>query len=82
MGDELEDFTQFLKQRELPGPEFEVTHIAAGNGIAYWVGVHIVEHPLAGDPDVPTRLQVGEIFHRDSDSWRLIHRLSPPKTAT
>jgi len=58
---------------------FDILHMAAGDGIAYWTG-HMRGHArLRGRPDpIPMSLRVTEVFRREGDAWRLVHRHADP----
>lgn len=55
--------------------EFEILHMSASENIAYWVGLQRAKVHLQGKKGlVPFNLRVTEIFRRDKDEWKLIHR--------
>ena len=54
---------------------FEILQMAAGDGVAYWVGFQHATARLKGRPEaVPMSLRVTEVFQREGGQWRLVHR--------
>jgi ketosteroid isomerase-like protein len=50
-------------------------HMAAGNDVAYWVGVQRSVVEMRNQKGaIPFDLRVTEIFRREGDEWKLVHR--------
>jgi len=54
---------------------FEILQMAASDSIAYWVGFQRVTARRDGSTEaMPLDLRVTEVFRREGDEWKLVHR--------
>jgi ketosteroid isomerase-like protein len=64
-----------------PGGEshFEILQIGASGGLAYWVGFQRATAYMQGHREaMPFNLRVTEVFRREGDDWKLVHRHADP----
>ncbi|MEO8398109.1 MAG: nuclear transport factor 2 family protein [Chloroflexota bacterium] len=58
---------------------FEILDIGASNGIGYWVGFQKATAFMKGRSEpMLFNLRVTEVFRRETDGWKLIHRHADP----
>lgn len=61
----------------LPGAknEFEVMHKDADEHLAYWTGIQRSTVKMKGqDDEIIFNLRVTELFRKENDKWKLMHR--------
>jgi len=73
----------FIRDAAMFGAEsethFDVLHMSASDGIAYWTGFQRATVQMQGNKNsFPMNLRVTEIFRRENSDWKLIHRHADP----
>lgn len=74
---EVNGFNKKGADNFLPGAknEFEVMHQDADEHLAYWTGIqHSVVSMKGQEKVVVFNLRVTEIFRKENDEWKLMHR--------
>jgi SnoaL-like protein len=62
-------------QFESGDTSFEMLQMAASDGIGYCVALQRATARMVGKPEaVPFNLRVTEVFRREGDEWKLVHR--------
>jgi ketosteroid isomerase-like protein len=83
MGGYVEGAEEVWSTHELSATQFrpggesklEILQMGASDGIAYWVGLqHAVVHMGKSANATPMSLRVTEVFRKEDDAWKLIHR--------
>lgn len=58
---------------------FDIMQMASSDGVAYWTGYMRGQARLHGKPDpIPMSLRVTEVFRREGDDWKMVHRHADP----
>ena len=70
-------FNEKVAANFLPGAknEFEVMHQDADEHLAYWTGIQRSTVKMKGQEDnVVFNLRITEIFRKENNEWKLMHR--------
>jgi len=58
---------------------FEILQMAASENVGYWVGLQRATARMHGSTEaIPMSLRVTEVFRREGDEWKLVHRHADP----
>ena len=57
----------------------DILQMASSDGIAYWTGYMRGHARMRGRPEpIPMSLRVTEVFRREGDAWKMVHRHADP----
>ncbi|HEY8456502.1 MAG TPA: nuclear transport factor 2 family protein [Actinopolymorphaceae bacterium] len=81
------DWNAYRESAAAFGPDgetqLEAMHMAAADGLAYWVGLQRARVRIGDAPEpMPVELRVTELFRRENGEWKLIHRHADPLAGT
>ena len=55
--------------------QVKILQVGAADGLAFWTGLQRAKvHVRGKDQIVPMELRITEVFRREKDEWKLIHR--------
>ena len=57
--------------------KLDVLQSGASGELAFWIGIQEFQGKIGGQ-DVNMRLRITELFRRNGDEWRLVHRHADP----